>query len=194
MNRTRFLKSAFGLSLLSLWGCQANDRDAEAKNEADLFSAEALEENIRQELTNAWLRSEAMTMANIEQMPSNIFTFKYTEEAMTFSEQWRHCVVYTCGQLASRAKISNPYKDIKLPVQMPKEDIIQEVKNMYAFVRKAIMELSSDKLYSTCSFAGDEIPIWRLFYALENHIIHHRGQCIVYLRLNGIVPKGYYGW
>jgi uncharacterized damage-inducible protein DinB len=29
---------------------------------------------------------------------------------------------------------------------------------------------------------------------MENHIIHHRGQAIVYLRLNGVKPKGYFGW
>ncbi|MCU0354066.1 MAG: DinB family protein [Cytophagales bacterium] len=29
---------------------------------------------------------------------------------------------------------------------------------------------------------------------MENHIIHHRGQAIVYLRLKGIRPEGYVGW
>ncbi|RZM10040.1 MAG: DinB family protein, partial [Pedobacter sp.] len=30
--------------------------------------------------------------------------------------------------------------------------------------------------------------------AMDNHIIHHRGQCMVYLRMNGITPEGYLGW
>lgn len=77
---------------------------------------------------------------------------------------------------------------------MPKERVIRELKTMYAFVRKTIDELSTEKLSTECDFAGETIPVWRLFYALENHIIHHRGQCIVYLRLNGVTPKGYYGW
>jgi len=194
MNRSRFLRNAFGLSLFSLWGCQTHSSQTEASNEVEPSASKELEKNIRQELAKAWKRSETMTMTNIEQMPADIFTFKYTEEAMTFSEQWRHCVVYTCGQLSSRADITNPYENIKLPVQMPKEDVTREIKNMYAFVQKAIGELPTEKLFSKCSFAGDDIPIWRLIYALENHIIHHRGQCIVYLRLNGVTPKGYYGW
>ena len=65
---------------------------------------------------------------------------------------------------------------------------------MYTYVRQSIEELTSEQLLAKCEFAGDAIPVWRLFYAMENHIIHHRGQCVVYLRLNGAIPKGYYGW
>ena len=151
-------------------------------------------DQLRKELNAAWQRSEKMTLISMEQMPPGYYKFKYTDEAMTFSEQWRHCVIYTCGQLASRTGITNPYKHVKLPVQMPKEEVIDEIKKMYAFVRQTIKELSGEKLFSNCDFAGDVIPVWRLFYALENHIIHHRGQCVVYLRLKGQVPKGYYGW
>lgn len=150
--------------------------------------------SLKEELTAAWLRSEKMTLTSMEQMPPEFYTFQYTPEAMTFSEQWRHCVIFTCGQLAVRTGLTNPYKEVKLPIQMPKEEVIQEIKNMYSFVREAVQELPLDKLHGICEFAGDKIPVWRLFYALENHIIHHRGQCVVYLRLNGVVPKGYYGW
>lgn len=77
---------------------------------------------------------------------------------------------------------------------MPKADVIKELENMYAFVRQSIKELSDEKLLSDCDFAVETIPVWRLFYAMENHIIHHRGQCVVHLRLNGVIPKGFYGW
>lgn len=197
MNRTLFLKNILGLGLLSLWGCQTDSDKAQLialKDETEKPEEQASAKALRQELKAAWLRSETMTLTNVKQMPPEFFTFKYTDEAMTFAEQWRHCVIYTCGQLAGRTGIKNPYKDVKLPVQMPKEDVIKELEKMYIFVRQSIEELSDEKLLSNCDFAGDTIPVWRLFYALENHIIHHRGQCIVYLRLNGIVPKGYYGW
>ncbi len=181
MKRSRFIKTLAGLGIFPLLGA----RSPGPPENGGL---------LRHELKSAWLRSESMTLTNIEQMPPQFFTFKYTEEAMTFAEQWRHCVIYTCGQLAGRTGLTNPYKDIKLPVQMPKEDVIREIKNMYAFVRQSIDVLSIEQLKATCDFAGDTIPIWRLYYALENHIIHHRGQCVVYLRLNGVTPKGFYGW
>ncbi|MEM7657239.1 MAG: DinB family protein [Bacteroidota bacterium] len=197
MKRNRFLRNVLGVGIFSLMGCQTDQSHGqvaaiggEEKNPQGTPSTQAL----RQELAAAWTRSETMTLKNVDQMRPEAFTFRYTEEAMTFTEQWRHCVMYTCSQLSGRAGVANPYEGVKLPVQMPKEQIMGELKNMYAFVQQTIQALSDETLLSTCDFAGDTIPIWRLLYALENHIIHHRGQCVVYLRLSGVVPKGFYGW
>ena len=185
MKRKQFFQQLAGLGMVSLfWGCSST----EPMDNEDLVK-------IGDELLDAWERSETMTMTTVEQMPPEFFQFKYTEEAMTFAEQWRHCVIYTCGQVASHLEVDNPYKDIKLPVQMPKEDVVKELKNMYAFIRSTIKQLSgTTRIVANCDFAGDTVPAWRLLYAMENHIIHHRGQCVVYLRLNGVKPKGYYGW
>lgn len=186
-----------GLSLVSFWSCQVDEPAGKfVALEANVEGQEEKEgvDLLRQELTAAWLRSETMTLANVNQMSPELFSFKYTDEAMTFAEQWRHCVIYTCGQLTANTDLKNPYDEVKLPVQMPKDAIIKELKNMYTFVRQSIQALSREELLTNCNFAGDTIPVWRLFYALENHIIHHRGQCVVYLRLSGVVPKGFYGW
>lgn len=194
MNRNHFLKSILGLGLFSTLGCQPDPDNAALERNSEERNGAKAAKALRQELTAAWLRSETMTLTNVDQMPPEFFPFKYTDEAMTFAEQWRHCVMYTCGQLSVGTGIANPYEDVKLPVQMSKEEVIQELKKMYSYVRSSIEALADDQLYADCDFAGDTIPLWRLFYALENHIIHHRGQCIVYLRLNGVIPKGYYGW
>lgn len=185
------------MGLLSTFGCCIDNRKTNS-NLSPVLTDSTQRENsatkLKEELVEAWHQSEKMTLANVEQMPPEHFTFKYTEEAMTYSEQWRHCIIYTCGQLSGRAGIDNPYENIKLPVQMTKEHVIKELKEMYRHIRKSISGLSDEKLRSHCDFAGGTIPVWRLFYAMENHIIHHRGQCVVYLRLKGVVPKGYYGW
>ena len=183
MERSKFIRNVAGLGLVPLIGLKA----CGTNQEQDI-------DKLKSEMVNAWERSETMTLTSMEQMPPESYEFKYTKEAMTFTEQWRHCVKFTCGQLAGCTRLQNPYKDVDLPVQMPKNDIISEIKNMYAFVRKSIMDMSAEELMADCDFAGDVIPVWRLFYALENHIIHHRGQCVVYLRLSGVIPKGYYGW
>jgi len=197
MNRSRFLKNIFGLGLLSIWACKnepPKPKFASLRTEDEKPTLQSNINILKQELTDAWNRSESMTLINVEQMPAESFTFKYTDDAMTFAEQWRHCVLYTCGQLAGETGLNNPYSKVKLPVQMTKDHVIKELKKMYSFVRKSIEELSGEQLLANCYFAGQSIPVWRLFYALENHIIHHRGQCVDYLRLNGVVPKGFYGW
>ena len=186
MKRKQFFRNLVGFSMVPLlWRCSSTDAI-----DTDTVDSQRLVK-IGDELLTAWQRSETMTMITVEQMPPEFFQFKYSEGAMTFAEQWRHCVVYTCGQIASNLELENPYEDVKLPVQMPKNDVVKELKNMYAFVRATIKQLSGTTgLLKDVDFAGDTVPAWRLLYAMENHIIHHRGQCVVYLRLNGVKPKG----
>ncbi len=197
MKRTRFVKNLLGISIIPFWACQSEkkiEKEPSLGHIGKTNQEERIASKLKDELHLAWVKSEEMTLKNVEQMPSELFAYKYTKEAMSFAEQWRHCVMYTCSQLAGRAGLENPYENVKLPVQMSKESVIEELKNMYAFVRKSIKEMSAEKLIAPCEFAGENIPVWRLFYAMENHIIHHRGQCVVYLRLKGVIPKGYYGW
>ena len=116
MNRIGFLKNFFGLGLLSMCGCRIDTNEAKPSAfEGNTNSQEKQNsiEGLRKELQRAWHRSETMTLKNVNQMPPDFFTFRYTNEAMTFAEQWRHCVMYTCGQLAGRAGLINPYEKHK---------------------------------------------------------------------------------
>ncbi len=151
----------------------------------------------RQELFAAWQASQKFTLKIVNQMPDEYFGFRYTPEAMSFAEQWRHCAIYTCNQLSGRFKLEDsPYKDKskRPPVDLDKEAVVRELNKMYDYVFAAIRSLPEEALFQPTAFAGDTISGWQFVQAMENHIIHHRGQCIVYLRLKGTIPKGYYGW
>lgn len=180
MNRTHFLKKAAGLGLAPVAGWPGSTEEDEAAR-------------IRQELAEAWRQSEVMTLKIIEQMPPEAFGFRYTPGAMSFGEQFRHCVIFTSNQLAGRLGVTSPLKGRKLPVELPKADVLAEVRGLYAFVQETIRTLPTEKLFAKTDFPTP-IPNWRLLYAMENHLIHHRGQAVVYLRLKGITPEGYFGW
>lgn len=180
MKRNTFLRKATGLAALPVLG-----QSASVLPDID---------RIRQELLDAWQASEKMTLAIVGQMPDEMFMFKYTPEAMTFTEQWRHCCQFTVGQMQASFGMPNLYAEQKLPKAMTKEQVMSELPRMYAYVRKTIETAPAEKLVADLKFGDHKIPGWRLLYAMENHIIHHRGQCVVYLRLNGITPQGYLGW
>ncbi len=181
MNRNQFIK-IIGVSALPASGqLLAIDPKTDAQR-------------IRTELLEAWQSSERMTLKTAEQMPADRYGFRYTPEAMSFAEQWRHCCVFTAGQLAGRLGVVNPYQTQKLPKDMTKEQVIGALKTFYAYVQTVIRTVSDEKLFAPTEFVDGAIPGWRLLYAMENHIIHHRGQCMVYLRLKGITPEGYVGW
>lgn len=111
MKRKLFVRNLLGIGLFSALGCRMNgDKTATTSTRTgeDLSQNKEAINRLRGELIEAWHKSEKMTMTNVNQMPPEFFTFKYTNEAMTFSEQWRHCVIYTWGQLAGRAGIKTP--------------------------------------------------------------------------------------
>ena len=184
MNRLTFLKTVLGGGLLPAT-VLAHSTNADLPTEA---------QRVRQEVLDAWIMSEKMTLITARQMPADSFAFRYTPEAMTYAEQWRHCCLFTTSLLAGRLGVENPYETRELPKTMTKEQVLDELKRMYVFVRQTVETVPDTKLLELDDYMGGKIPNWRLLYVLENHIIHHRGQCTVYLRLNGITPEGYLGW
>ncbi|TAE21954.1 MAG: DinB family protein [Cytophagales bacterium] len=190
MNRISFLKNLLGVSLIPT----ATVAAATAKPSVTPPNLAAEAQRVRQELLAAWKMSEKMSLVTASQMPAEHYGFKYASDAFTYARQWKHCCDFTINQLASRLSIANPYGNNNEPEKMDKAAIQAEVKMMYAWVRKAIETTPDAALFANSEYLGDDIPTWRLFYAMENHIIHHRGQCMVYLRMKGVTPEGYIGW
>jgi hypothetical protein len=185
MNRLRFLKNFLATSLLPTTAL-AHPASIDLESQA---------QRVRRELLEAFARSEQLTLITATQMPAQAYDFKYTPEAMSFAEQWRHCCEFTTTLLSARLGIDNPYKNGRdLAKALTKQQVLEEVKALYAFMRQTITTIPDAKLFEQAEFVGGKIPNWRYLYAMDNHIIHHRGQCMVYLRLKGVTPEGYLGW
>jgi uncharacterized damage-inducible protein DinB len=183
MQRTKFLQTILGLFTVSPLLASTK----KTNNTIDACQ-------IRTGIVDALKKSQEMTMKIVEQMPNEFFRFKYTPEAMSFAEQFRHCAVYSFSQFAGRLGVINPFEGKKPKVDMNKEETLAITKQMYDTLLQWTNEISEEKLMAEIEFSGESMPAWRFFYAMENHIIHHRGQAIVYLRLKGVTPKGYFGW
>ena len=182
ISRKTLLKSLFG-------GFLAIPTFGKSQIEKDLLG-------FKDEFATAWKRSEEYTLTVFNQMPEEKFGFKYTDESFSFHTQFVHCIIYTAAQLSGRLSIPNPYE--KMPpsfwAKLSKSDLENELRKFYAWVQQIVNETKAEMLLKSEDYAGGSLPIWRFFYAMENHIIHHRGQAICYLRLNEIIPEGYLGW
>lgn len=185
MKRSTFIQHLLGAGVLPAVSLASPTTTPDVATEA---------RRLRRELDEAWAMSERMTLMTASQMPAEHYQFKYTPEAMTFATQWRHCCEFTLAQVCDRLGLENPYNKRPLPTAMTKAESLAALKDMYAYVRNAIQTAPDEKLLAEDAFADGKIPNWRLLYAMENHIIHHRGQAMVYLRLKGVTPEGYLGW
>jgi uncharacterized damage-inducible protein DinB len=155
-----------------------------------------LARDIRAEFATAWDRSCQYTLTVFNQIPEDRLDYRYTPESFSFRTQFVHCIVFTAAQLAGRLDIKNPYEGKTKDYwdKLTKAALATDIQSFYDWVKQTMTGLSDKALLETENYAGEEMPKWRVFYALENHIIHHRGQAICYIRLNGITPEGYIGW
>lgn len=175
--------STLGLGLVSL--------TAAGRSAGELSS-------FREEFLTAWKSSEKYTLELYGQMPEKLMDWKYTPESFSWRTQFVHCIIFNATQLAARLSIEDPYEAVTLKggywSKLSKAKLEKEIRGFYDWVRKVVREATEEKLSEMTPFGSEDIPLWRLFYALENHIIHHRGQAVCYLRLNGITPIGFVGW
>ncbi len=155
-------------------------------------------QRFREEFLTAWKSSEKYTLELYGQMPERLMNWKYTPESFSWRTQFVHCIIFNSAQLALRLGIEDPYEAVTMKggywSKLSKQQLGEQLQGFYEWVRKVVRETPDEKLPEMTSFGSEDIPLWRLFYALENHIIHHRGQAVCYLRLNGITPIGFVGW
>jgi uncharacterized damage-inducible protein DinB len=152
--------------------------------------------DIRNDLKISFKNSEKYTITIFNQMPEDKLEWKYTPESMSFRTQFVHCITFTASQLAGRLNIKNPYEGRKNEfwAALTKTQLEAELHEFYNWLNKSAEDLTDETLLKKETFVGGDLPNWKIMMAMENHIIHHRGQAICYLRLNGITPVGYIGW
>jgi uncharacterized damage-inducible protein DinB len=69
--------------------------------------------------------------------------------------------------------------------------MILTIDKTFELTTKLITEFDTLKLNDRINYLGLERTKRQILLLLSDHITHHRGQMIVYLRLNGISPPRY---
>jgi uncharacterized damage-inducible protein DinB len=127
-------------------------------------------------------------------MPEGKFLFKPTPDEMSFGEQLIHIS-------ANMGWLSNTYLNGKEnPVSKEarqfkqKEEILSVVTKTYDYAIATLKSFDPTQLSDRVKFFAGEKNKLQIINLLSDHQTHHRGQIMVYLRLNGIKPPDYTGW
>jgi uncharacterized damage-inducible protein DinB len=152
-------------------------------------------DTVKQQLVAEWVRAKAYTQEYLDVMPANKYGFRPTDSTRTFAEQMLHLADGNVLLVTIGAGIPSPFANQnfeKSPVTQNKDSVVFYVNTSYDAVINGIRNMDASKL-------GQQV-IWdeprgkraetRLAYLLKafEHQTHHRGQCVVYLRLSGIKP------
>ena len=186
---TRFFAS-IAWSLLALTVAAAAQAKPSAKPKEE---HRAVSQVLNESVSN--LESDFVPAA--EAMPEDKFGFAPSEGEFkgvrTFAEQIKHvaAVNYELGAAILQEKPPVMINDEAGPASITsKADIVQYLKESFAYVHKAIATINDKKLTATVRSPWGEGMVTRLSLAtgVAWHGYDHYGQMVEYLRMNGIVP------
>lgn len=150
----------------------------------DLFLAEA---------TEKWENAMAYTLELAEAMPAEYYSYRPTEEQMSFQEQLLHMA----GNVAwlTHDYLGGPKTDVARDMpDASKKEVIAILKTALERAHQALSGFSPGQLDEEVRFFAGPMSKRKVILLLHDHLTHHRGQAIVYARLNGIKPPRYRGW
>jgi uncharacterized damage-inducible protein DinB len=133
-----------------------------------------------QQLEARWTASADYTRAIAEQMPADKYQFKPTSEQMTFAEQLLH-IAEQNRSILSELRGGSPSPPA--PATTSKDGVLARLDESKAMGVKM--------LRATDGWLGERLDVVNGVMLALDHTTHHRGQLIVYLRLNGITPVEY---
>ncbi len=137
--------------------------------------------------------SKVYTMQVGEIMPVSGFDYKPVATEMAFGVQMLH-IAQNLEMIATRYLGAILPYDKALPDPLDKEKIIFRVGAAFDFAIKTVQAMQAADFEEEVAFFAGPKNKMQMVNLMNDHQAHHRGQCIVYLRLKGLQPPGYTGW
>ncbi len=130
-----------------------------------------------------------------EAMPEDKYGFRATPESMTFAENLMHigwAMDWHSQSLLGGRKARDWNTDTELKVsKKSKKEMIATINKTFDETIKLITQFDTTKFDDELDYLGLNRTKRQIFLLLADHITHHRGQMLVYIRLNGLVPPRY---
>jgi uncharacterized damage-inducible protein DinB len=134
-----------------------------------------------------WQTSKAFTLAVIEKMPEDSFSFKATPAEMSFGEMASHigdanqfyCSTALGGTRGSKGS------------DFSKSGAIKHLNETFDYCIDGIKKLSDADLTKAVGKAPRQSTVFEALWGGFTHTAHHRAALEVYLRLKGLEPPQY---
>lgn len=142
-----------------------------------------------QELIKKWKGNKRYTLKFVELMPEEEMDFKPVDGMKTYKSQLSHITSWL--RTHSRFVTEKEFEKTKLT---SKELIKNSLEEFFDTFISVLETMTSEQL-------NEEVELWygkskkyQIANVMDNHLSHHRGQLVVYLRLKNIKPPSYIGW
>ena len=148
-------------------------------------------DSLKAQLIKDWERAKAYTAEYLATMPADKYTAKPLEGIRSFAEQMLHLAQGSIGLSANgtgKARIFAGYNMEKSTTAQTKDSVSYYVNASYDFAIEGIKAMDANKLGELVKRGNfNESRLSWIMKGFE-HQTHHRGQCTIYIRLQGVTP------
>lgn len=130
-----------------------------------------------------------------ETMPEEKYAFKASPESLSFAQNLLHigyAMDWHSQSLLGGREARVWQTDTVFKVKgKSKEEMISLITKTFDDATKLISNFDTSKLNDELDYFGLKRTKRQILLLLADHITHHRGQMLVYMRLNGYIPPRY---
>lgn len=148
-------------------------------------------DSIKAQLIKDWERAKAYTAEYLAAMPADKYTAKPVEGIRSFAEQMLHLAQGTIGLAANgtgKTRLFPGYNMEKSATAQTKDSVTYYVNASYDFAIEGIKAINANQLGELIKRGNfNESRLSWIMKGFE-HQTHHRGQCTIYIRLQGVTP------
>jgi uncharacterized damage-inducible protein DinB len=139
-------------------------------------------------LAKHWKVSKAYTIAVAEKMPEDGYASKPNAAEMTFAAQMEHLAGANAYFLSAVTGGKSPLGKAETH---DKASVIKRLNESFDYVIKSVGSLTPEQLHKEIDTPDGKMSGLETVMLAMDHTAHHRGQCIVYLRVKNIAPPEY---
>ena len=148
-------------------------------------------ETIKVQLVKDWERAKDYTVAYLNTMPADKYSFKANDSVRSFAQQMLHLAQANVGLLSGA--VGNPLAfaagnlEARTTAQT-KDSVMYYVTASYDYAINGLKNTNTATFGDKSKFFNFEETKLTWFMKAFEHQTHHRGQTTIYIRLVGIKP------
>lgn len=148
-------------------------------------------DSLKAQLIKDWERAKVYTAEYLAAMPADKYTAKPVDGIRSFAEQMLHLAQGSIGLSANgtgKTRIFPGYNMEKSVTAQSKDSVTYYVNASYDFAIEGIKAMDAGKMGELVKRGNlNESRLSWIMKGFE-HQTHHRGQCTIYIRLQGVTP------
>lgn len=143
----------------------------------------------KKEIEKRWKRNQRYTLKLIEAMPESEFDFKPVIGVKSFLSQCAHITTW----LRTHSRFVTAFEMEKLKLKS-KEEVLHGLNDFFEQFLTYLHDTTEEALAQDVKVFYGTVSKYHILQTMDNHLSHHRGQIVIYLRMKDIKLPSYVGW